>query len=225
MGKYSSSSSGVLPAQEKTRAASNRMYPFLSVIGISLSNKLTDILLQFLHLQALTFAELYEKYNKQVFNLVLQYVQNQEDAAEITQDVFVKIHQSLEKFNHQANLSTWIYRISINASLDFIKSRKRKKRWAVLTFLFHADSNEIRHEAMHFDHPGVELEQKEATERIFEAINRLPDKQKTALILSKIEHKSQVEVAQIMDLSPKAVESLIQRAKNNLSQHIKTGEG
>ncbi|MCE3296947.1 MAG: hypothetical protein K0R65_2661 [Crocinitomicaceae bacterium] len=160
-----------------------------------------------------------------VFNLVLQYVQNQEDAQEITQDIFLKVHQNLPGFNENSAVSTWIYRISINTSLDFIKSRQRKKRWAKLTSLFHADSSEIRHEAQHFDHPGVELEQKEATQRIFEAINALPDKQKTALILSKIEHKSQAETAQIMDLSPKAVESLIQRAKSNLAQNIKPNEG
>ncbi len=173
----------------------------------------------------MTFEELYKKYSKQVFNLILQYVQNQEDAEEITQDVFLKIHQALPDFKHESTLSTWIYRISINTSLDFIKSRKRKKRWAVWTSLFQSEGSETRHEAAHFDHPGVELEQKEATQRIFEAINGLPDKQKTALILSKIEHKNQAEVAQIMELSPKAVESLIQRAKTNLSQNIQRSEG
>ncbi|MGV3630558.1 MAG: RNA polymerase sigma factor [Bacteroidota bacterium] len=173
----------------------------------------------------MVFEEVYRKYNKLVFNLVLQYVQNQEDAQEITQDVFVKIYQALPDFKHESTVSTWIYRISINTSLDFIKSRKRKKRRAILTSFFHTDNNEIRHEAGHFDHPGVELEQKEATQLIFKAINCLPDKQKTALILSKIEDKPQAEIARIMDLSTKAVESLIQRAKSNLVQNLDSREG
>jgi len=77
----------------------------------------------------LTFETLYNTYKNLVFNLTLQYTQNYEDAQEITQDVFVSIHQSLSKFNKAAKLNTWIYRITINKSLYFIKSRKRKKRF------------------------------------------------------------------------------------------------
>jgi RNA polymerase sigma-70 factor (ECF subfamily) len=62
----------------------------------------------------------------------------------------------------------------------------------------------------------IELEQKEACQKIFEAINQLSDNQKTALILLKIEDKSQAETAEIMNLKVKALESLFQRAKNNL---------
>ena len=57
----------------------------------------------------MSLQELYTKYGKLVYNLSLQYVQNKEDAEEITQDVFVAIHQSLENFKGQAKISTWIY--------------------------------------------------------------------------------------------------------------------
>lgn len=171
-------------------------------------------------IQRLNFETVYEEYKGLVFNLSLQYVQNYEDAQEITQDVFVSIYQSLENFNHQSKISTWIYRITINKSLDFIKARKRKKRLGLLTSLFFDNSHELRHELFTFDHPGIELEQKESMERLFAQINLLPDNQKTALILSKIECKTQSEIAQIMNLSPKAVESLVQRAKTGLAKKI-----
>ena len=67
-----------------------------------------------------------------VFNLALQYVQNTEDAEEITQDVFVKIHFSKDNFKNQSAWRTWIYRITINQSLDFLKAKKisqDKKRY------------------------------------------------------------------------------------------------
>ena len=76
-----------------------------------------------------------------------------------------------------------------------------------------------------FDHPGVLLENKEQLGLLFKAVNSLPEKQKTALILLKIEHHTQAETALIMELSEKAVESLFQRAKTNLKKKLEENEG
>ncbi|WP_300663154.1 RNA polymerase sigma factor, partial [Fluviicola sp.] len=162
---------------------------------------------------------LYEKYAKQVYNLVLQYVQNVNDAEEVTQDVFLAAYKSLDKFRNEANHSTWLYRIAINKSLDFLKAKKRKKRF--FWFTHELSGND----SVEFNHPGVLMEYKEETEFIFSCINELPDNQKTALILNKIEQLSLSEIAGIMGLSPKAVESLVQRAKTNLSKKMNSGEG
>jgi RNA polymerase sigma-70 factor (ECF subfamily) len=159
-----------------------------------------------------------------VYNLALQYVQNREDAKEITQDTFVAIHQSLHRFGGNSSLTTWIYRITINKCLDFIKSQRRKKRFALFTSLFY-ENEDPRADLFTMDHPGVILEQKEKIEILFRHINTLPDSQKTALILSKLENKTQKEIAVIMNLTPKAVESLIQRAKNSLHKKLYPGEG
>lgn len=167
----------------------------------------------------MTLELLYEQYARQVYNLALQYVQNVNDAEEITQDVFLSVHKSLDKFRNEANHNTWIYRITINKSLDFLKAKKRKKRFFWFT-------NELsENDSVEFDHPGVLMEYQEETEFIFSCINELPDNQKTALILNKIEQLSLSEIAGIMELSPKAVESLVQRAKSNLSKKIKDSEG
>ncbi len=159
---------------------------------------------------------LYQEYSGMVYNIALQYVQNIEDAEEITQDVFVLIHYNLNNYTHQAHIKTWIYRIVINKSLDHIKFKSRQKRFSFITSLFTEVKNDHHFSITEFDHPGVMLEQKEAIKHIFDGINQLPSNQKTALILSKIEAKSQLEIAEIMELSPKAVESLIQRGKSKL---------
>lgn len=153
-----------------------------------------------------------------VYNLALNYVQNREDAEEITQDVFVSVYKSLDQFAGQSAVSTWIYRIAINRSLDHIKSRKRKKRYAYLLSLVGAGGETL--DMPHFDHPGVQMEYKQATAHIFSCIDELPDKQRTALLLSKTERLSQVEVAEVMGISPKAAESLVQRAKANLATKL-----
>jgi RNA polymerase sigma factor (sigma-70 family) len=160
-----------------------------------------------------------------VFNLSLSYIQNIEEAEEITQDVFVAIYQSMEKFQEKSSITTWIYRITINKSLDYIKAKNRKKRLGVFASLFYENTQVIKHDRPSFNHPGVLLEQKESVELIFNHINQLPDNQKTALILYKLERKSLQEIAVIMDISTKAVESMIQRAKANLAKKINNIEG
>jgi RNA polymerase sigma factor (sigma-70 family) len=149
-----------------------------------------------------------------VYNLALQYVQNSEDAEEITQDVFVSVYKKLTTFDAKATVKTWIYRITINKSLDFIKAKKAIKR----QFFFDSkklDTNE-NIQLPNFNHPGVILENKEALKRLFWAINQLSENQKTVIILLKIEAKTQKETAEIMNLSEKAIESLFQRAKKKL---------
>lgn len=161
-----------------------------------------------------------------VYNLALHYTQQTEDAQEITQDVFVSVYQSLASFKEESTVKTWIYRITINKSLDFIKAKQRKKRFGFITSLFFDDSNDLKYNLTDTNyHPGVQLEDKEALSTLFKYINELPDNQKTALILHKIDQKSQVEVSEIMNMSAKAVESLVQRAKSNLSKKIKENEG
>jgi RNA polymerase sigma factor (sigma-70 family) len=162
--------------------------------------------------------ELYHKFAIMVFNVALQYVQNDEDAEEITQDVFIKINDKLNTFEQKSDIKTWIYRITINKSLDFLKANKTNKRWFFINALKINQKTKI--EVVDFNHPGVQLEEKEAMEQLFVSINKLPNNQKTSIILLKIEQLSQAEAAQIMNISVKALESLFQRAKKNLENII-----
>ncbi|MGK0387154.1 MAG: RNA polymerase sigma factor (sigma-70 family) [Patiriisocius sp.] len=168
----------------------------------------------------MNFKELYLKNKDLVYNVALQYVQNIEEAEEITQDVFVKVHQKLNTFKGDAKLETWLYRITINTSLDAIKSKKRKKRFAI----FSRDEKDL-HNISDFNHPGITLENKETLSLLFKQINQLPDTQKTVLLLLKVEGKSMAEVAEILDKTPKAIESLMQRAKQQLKKIISQNEG
>lgn len=157
------------------------------------------------------FQQLYALYSEKVLNTALHYTQNQEDAEEITQDVFLKIHQYSTSFKGNSSVSTWIYRIAVNSALTFIK---RKKRFSFLRW-----PGKLPDEHP-FEHPGVDEEDRDMLEPIYKAINELPDNQKTAFVLSYIEELPRQEVADIMELSLKAVESLLQRAKGNLRKKI-----
>jgi RNA polymerase sigma-70 factor, ECF subfamily len=172
------------------------------------------------------FENLYNEYKNTVFNICLHYVLNAEDAQDITQETFVKVYQRQHQFNAEAaSLKTWICRIAINNCLDFLKAKKSKKRFGFLSTLFHTDSNEPIKDAIDINHPGIETEDKEALKRLLQIIYSLPDNQKTAIILTKIEDRPQKEVAEIMNISLKAVESLLQRAKQTIQKKITDSEG
>ncbi len=163
---------------------------------------------------------LYSLHQKKVYNIALNLVQSIEDAEDITQEVFLEIHRSIHNFNHQSMITTWIYRIAVNKSLDLIKSKKTKKRFAFITQLFHPQTGEQLYDIGSFIHPGIDMERKEESRFLYHAINKLNENQKTAYTLSQIQHFSQKEISSIMNLSEKAIESLIQRAKANLRNQL-----
>ena len=134
---------------------------------------------------ATNFQMIYNQYSVLVYNVALQYLQNIEDAEEITQDVFIQVHASIEKFDQRSSLKTLIYRITINKSLDFIKHKNSQKRFFIFGKKSQNESDYLN--ASHFEHPGILLENKEKATVLYGVINELTENQKTAFILSKID--------------------------------------
>ncbi|RZM27421.1 MAG: RNA polymerase sigma factor [Pedobacter sp.] len=172
------------------------------------------------------FSILFFKYEKLVFNLCLNYTLDTDDAKDVAQEVFIKIFQRHYQFRaSEGSEKNWICGITINHCLDFLKAKRRKKRFGSIVSLFNPDSNEPIDGALSLNHPGIEMEQKEELEILLKMIYELPENQKTVVVLLKIEGHSQKEVAEIMELSVKAVESLFQRAKEKIKKSIASSEG
>ena len=161
------------------------------------------------------FKFLVDNYQDRVFNTAIGIVQNAEDAEDVAQEVFIQVFRSIHAFKAESKLSTWIYRITTTRSLDLLRSRKSKKRFGFLQRLF-GDGNEPLHELPDFNHPGVAMDRKENASKLFKAINQLPENQKTAFTLHKLEDLSYQEISNIMQTSVPAIESLMHRAKQNL---------
>ena len=161
------------------------------------------------------FKIIVDTWKDMVYNTSLVIVQNAEDAEDIAQEVFVQVYESIHQFKGDSKFSTWLYRIAITKSLDHLRKKKRKKRFAIIQSLFGVNEEEIRHER-NFQHPGISLENKEKAATLFRAINKLPDNQKTAFTLHKLEGLSYQEIAEIMESTESSVESLMHRAKGNL---------
>lgn len=167
------------------------------------------------------FTTLFESHKNRVFNTVLSLLQNQHEAEDVTQEVFIRIFETLPQFKGESNISTWVYRIAINKSLDFLKAKKAKKRSAFLISIFGEKEDYKPIEIPDFVHPGIALERKEQAQELFGAINALPENQKIAFTLNKIEGLSYAEIAEVMQTSTSSVESLLFRAKQGLQKSLK----
>lgn len=156
----------------------------------------------------------YDLYVRMVYSVCFRMTSSKEEAEDAVQDVFIKVFDSINSFRGDSKLSTWIYRISVNVCLN---RQRRKKIIKFLSFDFWNEENGLTDENIT---PSKSIERSELQKIVRDAINRLPAKQKTALILSRYEEKSYKDIAEIMEVSLSAVESLLFRAKENLAKKL-----
>jgi RNA polymerase sigma factor (sigma-70 family) len=166
------------------------------------------------------FKSLFDLYKSKVYNTVSGFLTNENDAEDITQEVFIQVFKSIKHFKEKSQLSTWIYRITVTKCLDVIRKKKAKRRFAFITDLFEKEEKESKESFVNYEHPGVETDKKELSAILFKEIDNLPENQRIAFILNKVEQLSYREISGIMDTSVPAVESLISRAKANLKKRL-----
>ena len=155
-----------------------------------------------------------------VFNVAYRMLQNRNDAEDVTQDVFFQAYKSLKRFRGESQVSTWLYRIAVNRSLNH-QRKKKYERWLPFDF----DTTE-QHESRPVlttsaeENPDV-LAEKSDTERIVQAaINSLPEQQRVALLLHRYDGLSYEAIAKIMECSVASVESRLHRAKQALVKKL-----
>jgi RNA polymerase sigma-70 factor (ECF subfamily) len=180
----------------------------------------TELILAIKDGQETAFKELVELYQHRVYNTVLGIIQNRLEAEDICQEVFMEVYAGAGSFRGDAKVSTWIYRIASNKSLEFLRKNKAQKRFAFVRSLF-GKNDELEVQPSHFEHPGVQLENKERAAVLFGAIEKLADNQRVAYSLHHLEGLSYQEIMEVMDLSKSSVESLLFRAKQNLRKLLK----
>lgn len=165
------------------------------------------------------YGRLLDEFQQKVFGTCISFVPNAEDAEDIAQDVFVEVFNSIHKFKGDSKLSTWIYRIATNKCLEFIRKKNTKKRFGFMQSILGNETPIDRSSYFtEFNHPGIQLENKEKSEILFAAINKLPEAQRIVYTLNKVDDLSYQEVAEITQRSISSIESLLFRAKKNLQE-------
>ena len=167
------------------------------------------------------FNRLLNDFQQKVFNTCISFIPNKEDAEDVAQEVFLEVYKSIDKFKGNSKLSTWIYKITTNKCLGFIRKKNTKKRFA---FMQSITGNEVPFDKTtyftEFNHPGILLENKEKTATIYKAINQLPENQRIVFTLAKLDGRSYQEIVEITGKSLPSVESSMFRAKKNLKDKL-----
>jgi RNA polymerase sigma factor (sigma-70 family) len=164
------------------------------------------------------FKTIVEQWKDMVYNTILGIVQNETEAEDLAQDVFIKVFEKISTFKGDSKFSTWLYRIATTTALDHLRSKKRKKRFGFLQSL--GGSGDEKETVPDFHHPGVTLDNKERATVLFKAIDSLPENQKTAYTLHKLEGLSYRDVSEVLNTTVSAVESLMSRANQNLRKQL-----
>ncbi len=164
--------------------------------------------------------EIIGQYYQKIFKLCIYNLKNTEESEDLTQEIFFKIFNKLDTFQEQAKLYTWIYRIAINTIINHVK---RKKIIRFLTFESNGCSEfEISSDGL--DDPAERSEQKEERRLKLLAIQQakqvLSDKERIAFFLFCYEGHKQKRIAEMMNCSVSAVESLIFKAKKKIKKEI-----
>jgi RNA polymerase sigma-70 factor (ECF subfamily) len=154
------------------------------------------------------FAELYFRYEKYIFAVAKRIVKLDQDAEEVTQDVFYRVLKGLSGFKGESKLSSWLYRITQNLSLNRIRDQRREREDTV------GLPEDLVSSA---PAPEKEYEKKEAAE----AVNSLPDRYRKALELYYSDGLSYKEIAEEMGVPINTVKTLISRGKNEAEKILK----
>ena len=186
-----------------------------------LLNSDTEIINQLIKRDETAFRIFVEKYQQLVINTCNGFVYNSDDAHDIAQEVFIEIFSSIDNFRKESKISTWLYRIAVNKSLNFIRKNKKHNILRSIDSYFNdSDDNkfEVPDNDLQYNETG--LENQERVDILHKAIDSLSKNQKIAFTLNKYDDIQYKEIAEIMDISLSAVESLIHRAKLKLQKKL-----
>ncbi|MGI5935315.1 MAG: RNA polymerase sigma factor [Oscillospiraceae bacterium] len=150
-----------------------------------------------------------------VYNLALRMVGNEEDAFDMAQEAFLRAYNSLDKFRGDSKFSVWLYRLTTNICIDFLRRRKRRQTVSI-TYISDDDENEEMEIPDQRFSPETELERKELIAAVERGLQQLPHDYKQILILREINGLSYEEIGQVLSLGEGTVKSRIFRARKKL---------
>lgn len=167
------------------------------------------------------FEEIIERYQRLVFNIIYHYLGYRDEVEDLAQEVFLKVFRSLDTFDTERPLKSWISRITANACLDEIR-RVRKRRIRLFSDLGRDEEERMEYFFEQFNQCSTlsEEEEQELFELLARSMERLNEKDKLAFVLRELEGLSYREIARILDATQLAVRIRVSRSKKKLQEEL-----
>lgn len=161
------------------------------------------------------FAQLVQRYQRRIFNLVYRMLQQYEEASEITQETFLAAWQGLPSFRGEARFATWLYRIAYNCALKQLETRKRDQALQAALQAEQALEGEDT-----FDCTDAQIDEHERQAFVQEHLSHLPAKYRIVLILRHLQDKTYEEMAEILSMPVGTIKTHLFRARNLLKERL-----
>ncbi len=169
----------------------------------------------------LAFNTLLEKFQGPIYNFVFRQVGREEDAEDIAQNVFVQLYRSAPRYQPTARFTTWLFTIARNLCLNEFRRRQRHPLLSLgATFSDDPEAEPTQFADPKARSPSLEISEKELRERLLAAIQKLPENQRTAIMLCRYEGLAYEEIAQVLGASVGATKSLLHRARETLKNEL-----
>lgn len=165
------------------------------------------------------FELLISKHQKKVYNIAFNYLKNYDDAQEISQEAFIKAFKSIKQFNNNSTFTTWLYRITTNTCIDFLRKSKNKQAMSLdMEISLNNDSNIRIEVASKEDTPDIIYEKMELKKTIYSALDHLKEEQKSVVILKDIQGFNYEEISEILNIPIGTVRSRLNRSRKYLKE-------
>ena len=165
------------------------------------------------------------KYQNRIYNAILRICANPDDAAELTQDTFVKVIENIDRFKGRSSFYTWAFRIGVNLTLNYCQ-RKVRIGFRSLDAEDNEDNGQGKQVLKEFladdssPNPAVVAANKELGEIVVDALMKLREEQRVVVVLRDIEGMNYAQIAEVLDIELGTVRSRLSRARSNLREII-----
>src|SRR5687768_14236395 len=166
------------------------------------------------------FDILIQRYQERVYATVYHMTSNHEDANDLTQEAFIKAHKALGSFKGDSSFFTWVYRIAVNKTINFLKSRKNKIHLSLNDLDFNAEHDPDLVAFVSEKTPRRDAGLSELQEKLNEAMQRLSDVHRLVVTLHDVQGMSHEEISKIMDCNTGTVRSRLFYARQQLQGYL-----
>ncbi len=166
------------------------------------------------------YDQLVQKYQERIYGTLYHMTSNHEDANDLAQDAFIKAHRAIQSFKGDSSFFTWVYRIAVNKTINFLKQRKNRVQMSLNDLDFNAENDPDLVSLVSEKTPRRDLNLSELQEKLNEAMQKLSDVHRLVVTLHDVQGLSHEEISKIMDCNTGTVRSRLFYARQQLQAYL-----
>jgi len=166
------------------------------------------------------FQELVERYKRKIYHLAYDILGDHHEAEDISQEVFIRVFRSIKSFRRDAKMSSWIYKITVNTSIDSLRKKKRKPEETMEDLMQANSQDSLMGRSGFLENPELSTEASFIQQHIHKALQKVSPKERTVFVMRYYNDFQINEIADVLNISSGTVKSLLFRALKKLKREL-----